>query len=372
MASNHRPQRYKRYALTPELQAHDKRKYNRQPLIFQGFVAILSFIINFMNETTQKIIVSVEDAGKCLDVYLAQVFLMSRTQAASLVEEGRVHFGARQIKKPAERVKEGLEITIHTTSETGASVPELEVPTLDKFPQIEILKETEDYIVFNKPAGLLVHETEAREPITLAAWLVQKYPHIKEVGENPQRPGIVHRLDKDASGVLIVAKTQAMFDALKEQFKNRTIEKEYQVLVQGVVAADEGKIDFAIDRGSDGRMVARPKTDPLKLESVGQMQDGKDALTTFVVMKRFINYTLLSVRIHTGRTHQIRVHMYAYNHPVVGDTIYFQKKLEKFNKGIGRLFLHAYRLKFQNLQGEKVEVMAPLPEKLEEFLKKVK
>jgi len=325
-----------------------------------------------MKDSVQTITVAAEDAGKRLDVYLAQVFLISRSQAASLIEEERVHFGMKLVHKPAERVKEGLEITIDTAAAESSTLQKIEVPTLDKFPHIEILKETDDYIVFNKPSGLLVHETEAHEPLTLASWLVQKYPQIQGVGESAVRPGIVHRLDKDASGVLIVAKNQAMFDSLKDQFKNRTIEKEYRVLVHGVVQTDEGKIDFVIDRGTDGRMVARPKSDPLKLESMEKMQEGKDALTSFSVLGRFINYTLLSVRIYTGRTHQIRVHFFAYNHPVVGDTIYFQKKLEKFNKGISRLFLHAYRLKFQDLAGEKVEVIAPMPEKLEEFLVKVK
>lgn len=325
-----------------------------------------------MKGETQEVTVSSEDAGQRLDVFLAQVLFISRSQAVSLIEQRGAHFGERLIKKPAQKVKEGLVITIENSSESFFGAHTVDTQIWEKFPPIEILKETDEYIVFHKPAGLLVHETEAHEPVTLATWLLQKYPEIKSIGEHPTRPGIVHRLDKEASGVLIVAKTQAMFDFLKEQFQQRTIIKEYQVLVHGVIEADEGTIDFTIDRGTDGRMVARPKVDRLKLESLGQVQEGKEALTTFVVLKRFINYTLLSVRIHTGRTHQIRVHFYAYNHPIVGDTIYCQKKLKKFNKDIGRLFLHASRLCFVDLAGEKVEALAPLPEKLEEFLSKIK
>lgn len=317
----------------------------------------------------QEFIVSAEDVNKRIDVFLAGVMTLSRSQVAHLIETGHVSVGKKAIKKSSLKVKEGDTVAVaQSEEEMDEALPLQKVD----FPEVEILKETDDYIVFNKPAGLLVHETEAHEPLTLAAWLLQKYPFIKNVGESETRPGIVHRLDKDASGVLVVAKTQAMFDLLKQQFKERTIEKEYKVLVQGVVEKDEGKIDFAIDRGGDGRMVARPKTEEVTLKSVSKLQEGKDALTEFLVLQRFINYTLLSVRIHTGRTHQIRVHMFSYNHPVVGDKIYFQRKLEKFNKGLTRLFLHSYRIAFHDLEGKKIEVIAPLPKLLEDFLKKIK
>ncbi len=323
-----------------------------------------------MKNIDQELIISPEDVGKRIDALLAQILGISRVQTAILIEKARVKMGDRVIRKSSERLKAGQNLVLLAPEQDEVETAHIVQKVV--FPEIEILKETDDYIVFNKPSGLLVHETEAHEPVTLAAWLLHHYPQMQGIGENPTRPGIVHRLDKDASGVLVVAKTQAMFDALKAQFKERTIEKEYRVLVQGVVEKDEGKIDFAIDRGSDGRMVARPRTEKVSLKNVAKLQEGKEALTEFTVLQRFINYTMLAVRIHTGRTHQIRVHMFAYNHPVVGDTLYFQKKLEKFNKGIGRLFLHSYRIGFTNLTGEKVEVIAPLPEKLEEFLKKIK
>lgn len=323
-----------------------------------------------MKNTEQELIISPEDVGKRIDALVAQILGISRVQSALLIEKGRIKMGDRWVRKASERLKFGAPLTLEPTEEIEPEMVKIERTVV--FPEVEILKETDDYIVFNKPSGLLVHETEAHEPVTLAAWLLHHYPQLEGVGENPTRPGIVHRLDKEASGVLVVAKTQAMFDSLKEQFKTRTIEKEYRVLVQGVVEKDDGKIDFAIDRGSEGRMVARPHMEKLSLKNVSKVQEGKEALTEFVVLQRYINYTMLSVRIHTGRTHQIRVHFYAYNHPVVGDTLYFQKKLEKFNKGIGRLFLHSYKLGFTDLSGEKVEVIAPLPEKLEEFLKKIK
>jgi 23S rRNA pseudouridine1911/1915/1917 synthase len=323
-----------------------------------------------MKNEREALATSPEDVGKRIDALLAQVLGISRTQAVVLIEKGRIKIGEKVVKKASEKLKSGHSLFLEPVDVELDEEVKIEVKPV--FPEIEILKETDDYIVFNKPSGLLVHETEAHEPVTLAAWLLKHYPKMKGIGENPVRPGIVHRLDKDASGVLVVAKTQKMFDSLKDQFKNRTIEKEYRVLVHGVVEKDNSKIDFAIDRGSDGKMVSRPRVEMVTLKNVSKIQEGKDALTEFTVLQRFINYSLLAVRIYTGRTHQIRVHLFAYNHPVVGDTLYFQKRLEKFNKGIGRLFLHSFRIGFTDLNGEKVEVESPLPERLEEFLKKIK
>lgn len=318
---------------------------------------------------TQKRQFKVEetDTGKRLDIFLSEQMELSRSQVSRFIDDEEVTVNGKLPKKAGDKVK--FEDSIVFEPKEKVEIVQ-EVPIFDL--DIEILKETDDYIVFNKPSGLLVHETEAQEPYTLANWIIQKYPSINGVGEAKNRPGIVHRLDKEASGALIVAKNQKMFEALKEQFKQRTIEKEYRVLVHGIIEADEGKIDFAIDRGTEGKMVSRPRLDPLKLESVSVAQPGKEALTEFWVLQRFINYTLLSVKIHTGRTHQIRVHFYAYNHPVVGDQLYFQRRLAKFNKDIKRIFLHAYRLKFTDLQGEKVEVTCPLPPDLESFLEKIK
>ncbi len=238
---------------------------------------------------------------------------------------------------------------------------------------IKIIAETPEYLVLEKPAGILVHPTSAKETDTLTEWLLEKYPKIIKVGDSPERPGIVHRLDKDASGLLVVAKTQPMFEHLKKQFQERLINKEYLVLVYGKISADEGKIDFAIDRGPDGRMVSRPKTDLLSVAKVGKEQPGKLALTEFWVEQRFIRFTYLRVKIHTGRTHQIRVHMFAFNHPVVGDELYLNRKLVKKNEQkLGRLFLHSTKLCFADLKGEEKCFESELPEKLNNFLKILK
>ena len=183
------------------------------------------------------------------------------------------------------------------------------------------------------------------------------------------RPGIVHRLDKEASGLLVVARTQKMFNHLKEQFKNRTIEKEYIVLAHGKVAKDWAEINFPIGRSeTSAKMAAMPRTIKGQPSAMG-----KEAATEFEVEQRFVNFTLLKVKIHTGRMHQIRAHLFAYNHPVVGDPLYFQKKRKNdWDKKCGRLFLHSAKLGFTGLDGEKKYFKSPLPENLKLFLEELK
>jgi 23S rRNA pseudouridine1911/1915/1917 synthase len=233
---------------------------------------------------------------------------------------------------------------------------------------IEVIAETPDYLVLNKPSGLLVHPTQAEEPDTLAAWLVKNYKEVKKVGDDPKvRPGIVHRLDKDASGLMVVARTQEMFEKLKMQFKNRTVEKEYLALVHGKPAKDWEDIKFPIARGrTNDRMAARPQKDE-------PVEGEREAHTEFIVEKRFANCSLLRIFLHTGRMHQIRVHMLAYNHPLVGDPLYNQKKRKKnLDEKLGRLFLHSTKLAFEDLNGEKKTFESPLPEVLQTFVNNLK
>lgn len=235
---------------------------------------------------------------------------------------------------------------------------------------VKTIAETPEYLVADKPSGMLTHATSKMEPDALAEILLQKYPAIKKVGDDPLRPGIVHRLDRDASGLLVVAKTNAMFDHLKKQFQDRTIEKEYLVLVHGAVDKDAGEIDFPISRSAEGgRMAAHPKT------KRGEPDEdaGRRALTEFSVEKRFVNFTLLRVKIKTGRAHQIRAHFLAFNHPVAGDKLYYQKKQRRVpEEKLGRLFLHCTKLVFNDLNGEKKAFESPLPPELANFLKQLK
>jgi 23S rRNA pseudouridine1911/1915/1917 synthase len=230
--------------------------------------------------------------------------------------------------------------------------------------------EDDDILVINKPAGILVHGSEHIKEKTLADFLLEEYPLLAKVGEDPSRPGIMHRLDRLASGLLVIAKNQTSFENLKSQFQKRKIKKYYTALVHGKIIKDEDEINFPIQRSTKGfKMAAIPAT--IHGE---QNLHGRQANTAFEITKRFINYTLLKVRIKTGRTHQIRVHLAAYGHAIVGDDIYGTKRNKEKNKklGLDRIFLVAQELEFKDLSGEKKNFKIELPEELQQLLLKVK
>jgi len=236
----------------------------------------------------------------------------------------------------------------------------------------KIVQVEKDYIVVEKPAGVLVHPTQAGEKDTLIDFVLKKYKEIKKVGDSAERPGIVHRLDKEASGLLVIARTQEMFEYLKKQFQDRTVEKEYCVLVYGPMSLEHGVIDFDIDRGKEGRMVSRPKTNAFSVASAPNVQPGKEAITEYFLEKIIGRFSLLRIKIYTGRTHQIRAHMFAFNHPVVGDKLYCNKKLIKKNEPkLDRLFLHSAKLCFSDLAGEKKCFESQMPEELIGYLKDI-
>ncbi|MFA5644103.1 MAG: RNA pseudouridine synthase [Patescibacteria group bacterium] len=261
--------------------------------------------------------------------------------------------------------------------------------------KIEIIKETNDYLIINKPAGLIVHGGDKITEPTLVDWLLKKYPHLKNVGEDPARPAIVHRLDKEASGLMIIPKNNLAFEYFKDQFKKRKIKKEYQTLVFGKISKDEDVIDFPIKRSSQGhKMASIPKSiknfndtqentaDSNSYNNISNRSQGnvralessRQAITEFEIIKRFINFTLLKIKMKTGRTHQIRVHFSAYGHPLLGDNLYGNKKTKvKNNKlNIGRIFLMATKLSFTDLKEEKQELEIDLSSDLKEILKKIK
>jgi len=236
--------------------------------------------------------------------------------------------------------------------------------------------ENKDFLIINKPAGLLVHGANHIKEPTLVDQLLKKYPSIAKVGEDPARPGIMHRLDKQVSGLMIIAKTQNAFDHLKKQFQQRQIIKIYTVLVYGKIDKDEGEINFPIRRSSKGHKMAA-----LPLTTKGNpTKEGKRAITKFEVIKRFINYTLLKVQIKTGRTHQIRVHLSAYGHPVVGDDLYGTKKTKERNSylrkqeklSLNKILLVATKLSFTDLEGRQQTFIINLPEELVNFLQQIK
>lgn len=291
---------------------------------------------------------------------------LSRNQIQQLVETGSILVN----NLPATshyRLKPGDNIKIKKITKLGANQKLAgEKESKLKLPP-EIIGETADYLIINKPAGLSVH---GPDDFTLAKWLVAEYPVIKNVGDDPERPGIVHRLDKDVSGLMVVAKTQTSFDSLKKQFQNRSVIKEYTALAYGKIQKDNGLINFPIKRARDGfKMAALPLT--VKGETSGE---GRQAETQFEVTKKLINYTLLKVKIKTGRTHQIRVHLAAYGNPLVGDNIYATAKARTANKKLGlkRIFLIADHLSFIDLTGKRTDFKIDLTEELKNILKIVK
>lgn len=269
---------------------------------------------------------------------------------------GRVEIDGNRAEKSGEMLKKDDEVKIYPINDKSDQQAKKEREKLE----VKVVDESENYIVIDKPSDLLVHPTAKKEKVTLVHWLLDRYPEIETVGEFDDRPGIVHRLDKDTSGLLVVARNQEMFKHLKKQFKQRKTEKRYAALVHGEVEAQKDTIEFPIARGQDGRMVSKP---------LGS-ENGKRAITKIKVAQKLNGYTLLDVQIITGRTHQIKVHLYAYNHPIVGEDYYIQeKKRTRLDQQLGRPFLHAKKLCFYDLKNSKVCNESKIPKKLQTALK---
>ncbi|MBU1126074.1 MAG: RluA family pseudouridine synthase [Patescibacteria group bacterium] len=284
-----------------------------------------------------------------LDKVVAGTLPLSRTQVQKAIKNGQILVDGQIVP-----VKHLITDESKVTFDDALVKPK----KLTNFPPavLDILYEDDDVIVINKPAGLLVHKTETSDEPTLVDALVAHDEKIAEVGDSRDRAGLVHRLDKGTSGVLITAKTQEAFEFLKSQFKNRETEKHYTALVVGKMEKDHDIIDFPIERSkTTGRMAARPSS-----------QGGREAITNYDVIKRFPHQTLLDVKIDTGRTHQIRAHMYAIGHPIVGDTLYRNKGVKPM--AIGRQFLHARQLTITLPSGKKKTFSAPVPRELKEVL----
>lgn len=321
-----------------------------------------------------EIKISIENKGERTDKFLAE-FLpreynlkLTRSQIQKLIGEEKITLNKKDFNS-SYRLKEGDTIRITSTKmKEKDTTPALKKLNL-KIEDI-VVSETEDYIVINKPAGIIVHDYENVPEETLVDVLLRKYPEIRQIGEDPARPGIVHRIDREVSGLMVIARNQKSFDSLKEQFKTRTIQKYYKALVYGDVVKDHDEIRFPITRSkSRYKMAALPET--VKGE---KHSDGKIAISEFDVIQRLINYTLLKVKIKTGRTHQIRVHLSAYGNPIVGDDVYTTSKLREKNKKkkLGRIFLVAYLLSFKDLAGKEQKFEIELPKILKEFLETAK
>lgn len=230
---------------------------------------------------------------------------------------------------------------------------------------VTVLSENDRILVLDKGAGVQMHEGGSHTGITVAQWLLGHYPALREVGEDPLRPGIVHRLDRDTSGIVIIAKDNESFQTLKKSFQDRSIEKKYVALVYGHLDALEGKIDASLIRHPGD--LKRRAIDPEHY--TGTLPGNtRTALTLYRVLARYGEYDLVELSPKTGRTHQIRVHLASLGHPVVGDKLYAFKEVKRNNLlAPERHMLHAGQLSFQ-LFGEQYRLQSPLPQDFQQVL----
>jgi len=280
-----------------------------------------------------------------LDRFLSEALPdVSRGEVQRWIADGRVHTPGLKMK-PSARLPFGAEVTV-TLPEAKAAPPAAQAIPLD------ILFEDEAILVLNKPAGLVVHPAAGHAQGTLVNALLHHCPSLAAL--HSERPGIVHRLDRDTSGVMVVAKTQTALQVLQGQFQARRVEKVYRALVYGVPTAPQGIIDVPLGR------------DPRHRQRFAPLPDGKPARTRYAVVQTFAGYGLLDVRPETGRTHQIRVHLAWLGHPVVGDALYGRRRT---SLPLRRQFLHAARLRFDHpLTGRRLTFSAPLPPDLQTAL----
>jgi 23S rRNA pseudouridine1911/1915/1917 synthase len=289
---------------------------------------------------------TVEGTGIRLDKYVSeQCPDLSRTQAQKLIEDGHITVNGKGVKS-------SLKLMPDDQVDIAIPPPLPSTLTPEAIP-LKILYEDADLLVIDKPAGLTVHPAPGHYTHTLANAVLAHVPDI-ETGD-AARPGIVHRLDKDTSGLIIIAKNAAAHMKLADQFKNRTVTKVYIALIKGKLTPEQGVIEGEIGR------------DPRDRKKMAIVTRGREARTEYSVLRYIKGYTLLEVHPKTGRTHQIRVHLAAIGHPIVGDAVYGTP-----SEYLERQFLHAARLHFRlPSSGEIRDFESPLPEDLKEALDRI-
>lgn len=293
----------------------------------------------------------VEEGMERLDKYIAQKQeSLSRVMIQKLIEEGNILVNGEK-SKPSYNVQEGDKITIQIPEVKATDLKAQEIP-------LDIIYEDDDIIVVNKAKGMVVHPAVGNPDGTLVnAIMAHCKGNLSGIG-GELRPGIVHRLDKDTSGLLIIAKNDKAHLEMSEQIQKRQVKKTYLALVRGAISENEATINMPIGRSTRDR------------KKMAVTKNGKEAITHFKVLDRFVGYTYLQVRIETGRTHQIRVHMAEIGHPVVGDMVYSNGKNEF---GVEGQMLHATSLEFKHpITGKEMHLEAPLPEYFEEVLNKLR
>ncbi len=295
---------------------------------------------------THEFHIDAASAGKRLDHFLKQHMEdRSRAQLQEWIKDGKVLVNGATVKAGC-LLKVGDTVVVTPVERPGLAARAEDLP-------VTVLYEDDAVIAVNKPAGMVVHAGAGVHSGTLVNALLYRFGRLSSAGGD-DRPGIVHRLDKLTSGVLLVARNDAAHRNLAAQFARREVEKTYLALVEGVVKKDTGRVDKPIAR------------DPVaRVKMTARLGRGRAAWSEYRVVRRFAKHTLVEVRIGTGRTHQIRVHLSSIGHPVAGDRLYgAAAEPEK-----ARFFLHAWRIRFTSpASGQVVTVAAPLPDELEEWL----
>lgn len=299
---------------------------------------------------THSFYVDEESENVRLDLFLAgKPGISSRSFSSNLIQKGLVRIDGIEVRVKHHKLRTGQKVTY--------SIPVIE----DSTPQpesisLKIIYEDKDILVVSKPAGLVVHPAHGHPSHTLVNALLNHTLELSDVGGTKRR-GIVHRLDKDTSGLMIIAKNNKTHNTLASAIKQRKVKRKYLALVTGVIEVDTGTINVPIGRGTK---------DPMKM--VAQGRSKREAITHFKVVERFKNSTLLEVSLETGRTHQIRVHAKHINHPVVGDSEYGGRKAKQ-EVNLTRQFLHAHYLAFTHPStDEEMEFTDQLPDELVEIL----
>jgi 23S rRNA pseudouridine1911/1915/1917 synthase len=289
-----------------------------------------------------------ERAGERLDVFVSRCLpQLTRSRIKRLIDEGFVAVAGERAK-PGLRLASGQRVSVDIPPPAPARAEPEAIA-------LHILFEDGDILAVNKPAGMTVHPAPGHESSTLVNAILAHCTDLSGIG-GVLRPGIVHRLDRDTSGVILIAKNDAAHNALARQLKERTVEKTYLALVEGTPKPQDGTIDAPIAR------------DPRRRERMSVIEGGRESVTTYRVMERFAGYSLVEAKPKTGRTHQIRVHLAAIGHPVAGDRVYGRRSTL-----LDRQFLHALRITFTHpSSSERMTIEAPLPRELEGVLESLR
>ncbi|MBI5740079.1 MAG: RluA family pseudouridine synthase [Nitrospirae bacterium] len=300
-------------------------------------------------------VVAPEERAERLDTYISLKSNLTRSRIKRLIGQGLITVGSN-MEKAGYKVREGDRIELTFPDEQEGSLAPEDIP-------VDIIHEDEHIIVVNKPPHMVTHPAAGNKSGTLMNAIISRCSKLAAAGA-PLRPGVVHRLDKDTSGVIVIAKNDAAYYDLIRQFKERRVEKHYRALLFGDLKRDRGEIKAAIGRSVSDRKKMSTKT-----------RRGKEAVTQFIVLQRFKSATLADIRILTGRTHQIRVHFASVGNPVLGDRMY--GKLISIRQGLetvtfGRQMLHAYSLKLRHpVTGEDLEFTAPMPEDMKKATEEI-